>query len=735
MKKTKHWLLLIATILWGISASAADLASGTLGTNLTWKLSESRELRIEGVGEMVNYELSYDYPWADNIYLIYNITIGEGVTSIGNYAFESCSNLKTVNFPSTLTNIGGYAFRGCSSLDEITIPSSVTTIGTDAFYGCSNLTKVNVSCNWESTPLYTFKGKYNRNPLVIGDHSFENGVCTNCGASSIITGQCTETITYTLDRELWKLTLSGTGETPCYQGSDSYGKYSAKIKTLVIEDGITSVGEQAFASYAALNSVSMANSVTSIGRYAFADTGLTSIELPNSVTTLHTGAFFNCRVLKDVKLSEGLTTIETDSDGAFQQCVSLTSIELPASLNSTGPCTFADCSSLSSVILPQSITSIGFNSFARCTNLITIDIPQNVTTINGAAFQGCSGLKNIVLPSGVTSIGGYAFDGCSSLKSIILPNGVTSIGNEAFNYCSALIEVVSYIPAENLFHINEVFYGINSNCVLKVPYKAKATYEDDILGWNVFSKIVEMTDITLEEGVEFDNDNEFVADKVTYVRTLPNQKWNALYLPFEVSIEDLGEEYDVAFINDIHSYDTDGDSQIDNMEMEIIRISEGTLMANYPYMIKAKSEEARNLKIEQTETTLYTAQENTVTCSSVLMRFDITGTYAKKTQANYPNIYAINTSGAWSPLNVGSTLNPYRLYLTMTTLGGTPVKVTPQALNNIRIRVQGEDTTTEITQTITDGRQNNKVYDLSGRQVILPQKGGIYIKNGKKVIL
>ena len=224
-------------------------------------------------------------------------------------------------------------------------------------------------------------------------------------------------------------------------------------------------------------------------------------------------------------------------------------------------------------------------------------------------------------------------------------------------------------------------------------------------------------------------------DNITYTRTLPNLEWNSLFVPFEIPVSDLTDYYDVAYINDIHSYDKDFNGEIDQMEMEVIYIKEGTLHANHPYLIRAKNDEAKEMNIVVTDATLYRSAKSdrtSITCSSAYTNFEIIGTYEKMSAQELDGCYAINTSGAWSPIASGASLNPFRLYMTITNRDGSPVKVSESAMSRINIRVQGEDTETGITET-ENGKVKTESFDLSGRRVERMQKG-IYIVNGKKVV-
>lgn len=220
---------------------------------------------------------------------------------------------------------------------------------------------------------------------------------------------------------------------------------------------------------------------------------------------------------------------------------------------------------------------------------------------------------------------------------------------------------------------------------------------------------------------------------LTYQRTLPNLEWNALFLPFEIPLSELEADYEVAYFNDMHSYDRNRDGEIDELEMEIILIDEGTLHANHPYFIRATSDDAKDLDLVLNDVTICETENAQLTCSSVYTKFDLNGSYAKKSAAELEGCYAISTEGAWAPLADGTALNPFRFYLEITQLAGSPVKVSSHALKSIRIRLNGQGDTTDI-QEVPTTTTDAAVYDLSGRRVVNPGKG-VYIVNGKKVMM
>ena len=301
--------------------------------------------------------------------------------------------------------------------------------------------------------------------------------------ASAVTWTKTESdgLTWTLYED-GTLNISGTGE---MRGYNAYSIKSpacdnSNIKNVVIEDGITSIGNNAFygcsltniripgsvtsiGKYAldycmSLTSVTIPGSVSSIGEYAFSDcrnltdatildgvtsienrafwgcSSLTSVTIPNSVTNIGESAFWHCSELTSVTIPDGVTSIE---DYVFNGCYSLTSITIPNSVTSIGNYVFDGCSSLTSITIPDSVTSIELAAFNNCNNLTSITIPDSVTSIGDSAFELCNKLSSITLSNNITSIGNWAFHGCP-LTSITIPDSVTSIGAMAFYSCSNL---------------------------------------------------------------------------------------------------------------------------------------------------------------------------------------------------------------------------------------------------------------------------------------------------------
>ena len=661
------------------------IASGTCGysgENLKWTLDSDGKLTISGTGKMSNTA-----PWSSYSASIKSVEILEGVTSIGAYAFQDCSGLTSIPLPSTVTNIGIRAFKGCSGLTSISLPEGVTSIGEQTFYDCSSLTSI---------PLP-------KGVTSIGNHAFSG--CSRLTSISLPEG----------------VTSIGNG---AFSGCSS-------LISISIPKGVTSIGESTFSSCSSLTLISLPEDVKSIGRSAFYYcSDLTSISLPESVTSIGNYAFSGCSSLTSISIPEGVTSI---SESTFSSCSSLTSISIPSTVTSIGISAFYHCSSLTSISLPESVTSIGNYAFSGCSTLTSISIPEGVTSISDGAFWGCSGLTSISIPEGVTSIGIHALCGCSSLTSISLPEGVTSIGDMAFLGCSRLTSIVCHNPIPPSCG-SDIFNNIGKNCVLQVPASAVDTYKQTS-PWNKIPSIEAiLTRVTIADGEmeSFEKNSDEQVDLLTYTRTLNNTEWNALFLPFEIPVCQLTDKYEVAYINAIHSYDEDDNGEIDRMSMEVIKLREGTLHANHPYLIKARTAAAKQMSITVENTTLYKAESRTLDCSSVYTKFEITGIYEKMTSEQLAGCYALS-NGSWKNLASGSSLNPFRLYLRVSSREGSPVKMSEAALARIGIHVQGEETATSVEERLMQKQHKaDAVYDLSGRRITSPKKGQTYIVNGKK---
>ena len=240
-----------------------------------------------------------------------------------------------------------------------------------------------------------------------------------------------------------KLTISGNGAMPDFASNTDqpWNKFNDQILTIVIEDGVTNIGNNAFYNSNAF-SVSIPNTVNTIGNNAFRGSSITSVTIPSSVETINSDAFRECSKIRSVTVSDGVKTI---GERVFQGCTQLTSVELPASIESVGGGAFFNCTKLESVIFAPSngnnAVTMGADMFSGCHVLNNVTLPSKADCISNGMFTSCISLPSINIPQGVQNIGERAFSSCGQLTKITIPKTVTQIGTAAFASCGSLKDI------------------------------------------------------------------------------------------------------------------------------------------------------------------------------------------------------------------------------------------------------------------------------------------------------
>ena len=481
----------------------AETYSGHCGDRPTWSLDTSTgELVISGTGSMTNYSYSSRVPWYSYRSSIKKVTIGNGVTSIGNHAFDDCKGITELTMPISAYLYNSYnTFYGCENIEKITLTKGNGTVRNYA----GSLDYSNVY--YQYTPWYT--SRYKLKELII-----EDGV-TGIGDYTFF--DCAYLRNITLPDSVTSIGDSA------FKGCDS-------LTSITIPDSVKSIGPSAFRGCDSLTSITIPDSVTSIGDYAFSYCdSLTSITIPDSVTSIGDDAFSaNDRVVLDLKKDSYAETYAQKNgvsylciyDGSEEKIISVTvtsklsfdinketytmtihcSGKMPSFPNGDAPwvqykpyikhiiindgCTsisakaFFEFKCIRSVIIPDSVTSIGEDVFKWCTGLTSVTIGNGVTSMGDSVFYYCISLENITvaegntayssdengvlfnkvktkliqyprgntrtsyeIPDSVTSIGDSAFRGCTSLTSITIPDSVTSIGSYAFYACDVLASI------------------------------------------------------------------------------------------------------------------------------------------------------------------------------------------------------------------------------------------------------------------------------------------------------
>lgn len=441
-------------------------------------------------------DYAFYYDWR-----LTRIQLPASVTTIGANAFDGCVSLATVQFESidgkaSLNKVGDNAFAH-TSIASFAFPetSNTITLGKALFDGCLDLTTVHLSSSVAKIDdVFQNCAELQQITVAEGNANFSTKADPNDSEKlqQILyskDGTGIKYIYYTIEGEL---DLSKSGLTSL---SDYVFQNQTKLTKIVLPNTLISIGQYAFKGCSSLKIVEFAKEegkdfhLTSIGNYAFAGTPITSIVLPDSVTTLGTNVFDGCKSLtsatlsKDLKtigtkvfngatnlanvtLPEGMTTIgqymftgtaltsvtvpasTTKIDAnAFQNCKALETVTFAGNkLATIGNYAFNNCTALTSFTVPDSVTSIssasvGTYMFAGCTNLVSVTLPTKMKAIPNYMFDGCTSLTSIEIPSNVTTIGTYAFRNCKSLTSIALPKITAALGNYAFSGCSALSSI------------------------------------------------------------------------------------------------------------------------------------------------------------------------------------------------------------------------------------------------------------------------------------------------------
>ena len=277
--------------------------------------------------------------------------------------------------------------------------------------------------------------------------------------ATVASGKCGDSASWKLDAD-GVLTITGAGPMADYGAYGPwYIAHLTDIKKVVVQEGVTTIGDHAFANLSYVTSVTIPSSITSIGAhafekcrlggavtlpegltaigdFAFSGSGMASLTLPESLRTIGNSAFLFCS-LRELTIPDGVTSIGT---GAFCNA-SLTSVKLPASGVTLGDSLFQECEKLTEVTLPADLTVIGPSMFENCGSLKNVTIPSGVTHIGNAAFAACEALPEIWLPDGMEALGSEAFVGCRAVTKVYIPRSLTSIGEAAFRICEGLTDV------------------------------------------------------------------------------------------------------------------------------------------------------------------------------------------------------------------------------------------------------------------------------------------------------
>ncbi len=355
-----------------------------------------------------------------------NVTVGSSVTDIGDWTFAFCSSLTSVNFRGNTPNLGG----------------------ADVFYGnLATVYYLSGATNWGPmfdghpavlwNPPVPFIYTINNDTITITEYTGSNGVVTIPGTINFLPVASIGDYSFYYDTDLVSVMI------PCSVNSIGEGAFlnCFSLDSVSMVNGLTSIGGDAFTD-TSLNSVMIPASVTNIEEGAFDGcTSMTAITVDeqNLFYSSTNGVLFDNTQTTLVKYPDGLdgsytipTNVISIGGNAFADC-KLTSIAIPNSVTSIADNTFFGCINLTNIIIPDSVTNIGFGAFTTCTGLTNVMIGNNVTSVGQSAFADCESLTSITIPSSVTSIEGYAFESCFGLTSIYFKGNSPDFGPYVFD--------------------------------------------------------------------------------------------------------------------------------------------------------------------------------------------------------------------------------------------------------------------------------------------------------------
>ena len=438
---------------------------------------------------------------SSKIYVNLDLSETTGLYSIENEAFSNCDELAGISIPDSVTSIGKNAFDDCDSLTSITIGNGVTEIGNYAFYSCSKLTTATVGSGVTNVGYSIFGSCSDLTTLTIN-------TADNCLYSKNTYDESIITLKY-YDSNAKKITIS---DKVSYIDSDAFD-YCNGIEEIVIGNGINSFDYLPIKDNTTLKSITIGNKITKISSTEFSGcTGLTSVTIGSGVTTLYGSAFSDCKNLESVIIDENNTSFKSSGNYILSKdgtklvfwFGNLTELTIPDGITSISGGAFYNCTDLTNVTIPNSVTSISSSAFSGCTGLTSMTIPNSVTSIGNYAFENCTGLTSMTIPDSVTSIGAAAFQNCTNLTSVTIGSGLSSFYPSMFNGCTNLTTLTvsdsnTYLKSNGncIYNKDETKFILCANGLTEVTILDTVT----AIGGSAFYGCTNLTNVTIPSGV------------------------------------------------------------------------------------------------------------------------------------------------------------------------------------------------------------------------------------------
>ena len=436
---------------------------------------------------------------------IKKLEIPASVEELVDYAFESCSGIESVEFAkgSKLTKIGGGIFNSNTSLKSIELPDSVTSMIHGVFYGCTSLKSAKLPAGITIVPENTFTECASLEEVILPADftSIDTRAFENCKSLKSVT----------IDKDV---TIIGMN---AFNGCEA-------LEEVIFEEGckLVAIGDYAFAGTKALSGIEIPNGVKSISNYAFQNSGITTLKLPENLVIIGESSFENCANLTSANLPMGVTNVGAR---AFAGCKNLVSADLSPVVEVIGASAYDGCEKLTAIYLPASLRVLEGNPFTNCTGVSSFSMdpsndnfiysngvlldasgytliyysaantaetyvfPETVNEIGEGAFSG-SKLKSIVVPDGITEIYRGTFANSKNLETVVLPLRLMVIGMEAFRGCSALESIE--IP-ESVMEIRDAAFA-DCTSLTEVDFGERTGYM--YFGYNVYENCAAIRDVS-----------------------------------------------------------------------------------------------------------------------------------------------------------------------------------------------------------------------------------------------
>lgn len=701
----------VVSVLLSFSASAEVVefvCGATVSDNVTVSIdTETGVMMVGGTGKMAGYTNS-TVPWSTYKSNVTTGVVEEGVTNIGAYAFCQFTAMTSITLSSTVTSIDKSAFSGCSALTEVELSAEILTIGESAFSGCKKVVNLTIP----------------KSVTSIGKQSFYD---------------CEGLKTLVVDGAITEIP------------ERAFADCSA-LEKVSLPEGLKVIGKKAFDRNTKLMSITLPSTLTTISASAFAETGLTNIIIPKSVTSIagSTGAgsytaFQSCNSLTSIVVEEGNpkydsrdncnAIIETATNKLIIGC---NSSVIPNTVVIIGSHSFYELSSLTEITIPTSVTTVEYQAFAYCQKFKgTVDIPKNVTSVAKNAFAYIGGYQNnsnykfnIRRPVYLKDIPNYCFSNSKITGTLVLGAQVETIGNFAFSYTD-MTTLVSLAEAAPTISSN-TFNGASYNCTLYYPKGS------DYSTWSSnFKSMVEVdlsgtcgTDLTWEFDTESYTLKISGSGAMTNYTSTKLAPWNVYAKAIETVILPneqttigayafYGCENLTAVIYEGENNLTVSSNAFWNIdENAVLYVKEGNA-GNYSSLTAFNDIKEITLSLDITNAQIGYAE--TVTLTPTYSLADFVGN-VEYTWTSTDTSVATVTNGLVSPVNPGEA----DVKVSVLTPSGNTLETV--------CKIIVVDEATGIENINTEITKDGIIYDLLGRKIVNPTQG-IYIRNGKKVMI